>query len=162
MEGRGGRKTENKTLFYAKVSMSSWPGPCFQNPQADPTGENGTLPRAMSLPRKKPSPHDQERKPSGRWQGSHPQASKFSPCSRPLPSPRLQGPEPGMTSPSAPRLHPACPESCLCKRQPGTQLGKEARWDSRLKAKTGTRRETGSGHIHVEACGPFIQAPHQG
>lgn len=48
-----------------------------------------------------------------------------------------------MTSSSAPRLHPACQSPAFANRGwPGERLEKEeARWDYRLTANTGTRRE---------------------
>lgn len=55
-----------------------------------------------------------------------------------------------MTSSSAARLHPACPESCLCKRVGGGLVSDlEKRRDGTwLEAVTGTRRERQEAAIH--------------
>lgn len=135
--------------------MSLQPGPSFLNSQDDLTGEGGTVTTAQGHtpppPRKEPNPHVQGRKSSGRWQGSHPQASKFSPVLQTTPLTRLQGPEPGMTSSFSPRLHPACPG--VLPLQTGGQPGKHP-GEMGLQAHRDQERKTGS-HTHVGACGLY-------
>lgn len=97
---------ENKILSCAPASYvsSAWPSSFLSFPKSSDLGDGG-------CGEGKSSAGVQRRKPVGRWQGRHPQASKFSPGFGPLLS-RLHGLEPGMIS-SMSSLHPACLPACL-------------------------------------------------